>query len=90
MILDQVGEEALAVADGRVEAHRVVDEAEKVHDLVLRLAGLLRELGGRRLAAELLRELAADAQEPAHALGDVRREPDRPSLIGERAGSLPA
>src|ERR1700688_146377 len=82
LVLDHVGKETLAVADGRIEADGIVDEAEEVDHLVLRLAGLLGELGGRRLTAELLRQLAANSEQPAQALGHLRREQDRTSLLG--------
>ena len=76
----------LAVADRRLEAHRILDEARAGRAPSPRAARLLRELRERRLAVELLRELAARAQQPAHLLGDVHGQPDRPALVGERAG----
>src|SRR5215208_1239259 len=63
-VLDQVGVHALAVADGRLEADRVFNEVEKLLHALLGEAAFLRELGLRRLAVQLLCELAARAHEP--------------------------
>ncbi len=43
------------------------------------------ELGQRRLAVELLSELTARAEKLADILGDMEGQPDRPSLVDERA-----
>src|SRR3954468_5481312 len=56
-VLDQVAVEALAVADRRLEAHRVVDQLEQVADLRRRQPRLVGELQLRRLAVQLLCEL---------------------------------
>ena len=85
-VLDQVAVEALAVADGRLEADRVLDELEQRPDALEREAALLGDLGQQRLAVQLLREDAARAHHAAHLLGDVDGQPDRPALVGERAG----
>src|SRR5207253_9508883 len=76
---------ALAVADWRLEADRILDEIEQLLHPLLGKAALLRQLLHRRLAVELLCELAARAHEPAHLVRDVYREADRPALVGERA-----
>ena len=49
-------------------------------------AGVLGDLLDRRVAVELLRQLAARALRAAHLLGDVDGQPDRAALVGERAG----
>ncbi len=84
-VLDQVAVEALAVADRRLEADRILDELEQVAHAVLLLPDVLRELGEGRLPVELLGELAAGAQQAPHLLGDVHGQPDRSPLVGERA-----
>ena len=85
-VLDQVAVEALAVADRRLEADRVLDELEQRSHALEREAGLLGDLGQQRLAVELLGEDAARAHHAAHLLGDVDGQADRPALVGERAG----
>ena len=72
-VLDQVGVHALAVADGRLEADRILDEVEQLLHALLGEAALLRELLLRRLAVELLCELAARAHEPTNLVCDVDR-----------------
>ncbi len=84
-VFDQVAVETLAVADRRLERDRVFDELEQRADALGREAALLRDLGQQRLAVELLRQLAAGAHHAPHLLGDVDGQPDRPSLVGERA-----
>ena len=44
------------------------------------------DLLDRRVAVQLLRELAARALHAPHLLGDVHRQADRAALVGERAG----
>src|SRR4051794_7609786 len=84
-VLDQVAVEALAVADGGLEADRGLDELEQRANALGWEAALLGDLRQRRLAIELLREDPAGAHHLAHLLGDVNRQPDRPALVGERA-----
>src|SRR4051794_32441384 len=83
-VLDEVAVEALAVADGRLQTDRVLDELEQSTDALGRKTALLRDLRQRRLAVQLLREHAAGAHDLAYLLGHVDREPDGPSLVGER------
>src|SRR5262245_2934086 len=47
---------------------------------------LLRDLLGQRLAAEPLDELALDVDDLVQLLDHVDRDPDRPRLVGDRAG----
>ena len=84
-VFDQVGVHALAVADGRLEADRVLDEVEELTDTLLRKAALLRQFLFGRLTVELLSKLAARAHEPSNLVRDVDRQPDRSTLVGERA-----
>src|SRR6187200_1271106 len=84
-VLDQVAVERLAVADGRLEAHRLFDELQQILHLLDRQLGRLGELGDRRLAVELLRQHPARAHQAAHLVGHVHREADDPALVGERA-----
>jgi len=76
---------ALAVPDRRLEADRALDELEQLAHALVREPALFCELLVRRLAVELLRELAARAHEPANLVRDVDRESDRPALVGQRA-----
>ena len=85
-VLDQVAVEALAVADGRLEADGVLHELEQLLDALGREARLVGDLVGGRVAVELLREDAAAAHDAAHLLGDVHGQADRPALLGERPG----
>ena len=84
-VLDHVAVEALAVADGRLEADRVLNELEQLADALGREAGLLRDLLMARIAVQLLREHAAAAGHAPYLLGDVHGQADRPALLGERA-----
>src|SRR5262245_10723526 len=86
-VLDQVGVHALAVAYRGLEADWILDEVEQLLHTFLREATLLRELLHRRLAIQLLRELAARAHEPTNLVRDVDRKTDRAALDGERARS---
>ena len=85
-VLDQVGDRALAVADRRLERDRIARRARAARATRSTvMPGLRRDLLDRRLAVELLRQLAARALHLAHLLGDVDREADRAALVGERA-----
>src|SRR3954453_9747467 len=84
-VLDQVAVEGLAVADGRLERHRVADQLEQLGDALARMARDAADLLERRVAVERLRERAARALHLAHLLGDVHRQADRAALVGERA-----
>src|SRR5215207_11180975 len=86
LVLDQVGVEALAVPDGRLEADRVLYELEQLVHALDGEATLGGELFGRRVTVELLGEDPAGAQHAARLLRNVDGEPDRAALVGERAG----
>src|SRR5919197_458291 len=83
-VLDQVRIHAFAVADRRLERHRILDEIEQLLDSPFCKAALRGELRVRRLAVQLLRELAARAHEAPNLVGHVNGKPNRTSLIGER------
>src|SRR5262245_10382693 len=85
LVLDQVGVEALAVADGRLEADRVLDQLQELVDALYREPALGRELLGRRVAVELLCEDPACPEDAARLLCHMHRQPDRAALVGERA-----
>ena len=63
-VLDQVAHHALAVADGRLEAHVVLDEVEELGDPERREIGLRRDLLERGVAAQLLAERTAGPLDP--------------------------
>ena len=84
LVLDQVGDHALAVADRRLERDGILDEVEQLPHALRGEAGVHGDLVDRRVAVELLRELAARALRAAHLLGDVDGKPDRAALVGER------
>src|SRR5215211_5730490 len=86
LVLDQVGVEALAVPDGRLEADRILHELEQLVHALDGEAALDGELFRRRVTVELLREDPAGAQDTARLLRHVDGQPDRAPLVGERAG----
>ena len=85
-VLDQVAVERLAVADGRLERDRILDEVDQLLDALLGEARLLGELCNGRVTVHLLGERAARAHDASHLLRDVDRQADRAALVGERAG----
>jgi hypothetical protein len=84
-VLDQVGVEALAVADGRLEADGVLDQLQQLVDALDGEPALGGELLGRRIAVELLREDPAGTEDTPGLLGYVDGKPDRAALVGQRA-----
>ena len=83
-IRDQIRDHAVPVADGRLEADRVLDEVEQV----LHPLGGDAELGGDlvdgRIPVQLLTERATGLRHLPHLIRDVNGQPDRPALLGER------
>src|SRR4051794_3272917 len=76
----------LLVADRLLERDRCLRGAlDRVHFLGVD-AGDLGDLLGGGLTAELGDELALGAADLVELLDDVDRDPDRPRLVGERAG----
>src|SRR6478752_6870714 len=83
-VLDEIRDHALAIADGRLERDGILDEAEELLDALDGEAGVERDLLDRRIAVQLLRELATGALRPPDLLGDVNRQANRAALVGER------
>src|SRR5512133_1812535 len=87
LVLDEVPEVAvLLLADGRLEADRLLRDLEDLAHLVERQLHLLRDLLRRRLAPELLHEVAARPDELVDRLDHVDGDADRPRLVGDGAG----
>ena len=72
-VLDQVAHHALAVADGCLEAHVVLDEVEELGDPERREIGLGGDLLERGIATQLLAERTARPLNPPNLVGDVNR-----------------
>src|SRR5215213_1870156 len=92
-VLDEVAEVGvLLLADRRLEGNRLLRDLDDLADLLrgdLDLLALRHRLGDlldRRLAAELLEELARDADEAVDRLDHVDRDADRPRLVGDGPG----
>ena len=60
------------------------DELEQLGDALGRDPHLGGDLVVRRVAVELLGQLAAGAQDLPHLLADVHRKADRAALVGQR------
>ncbi len=84
LVLDQIAVEAVPARNWSLEADRVLDNVEQLVNALLRQLRLHGDLGDGRLAIQLLCERAARAHYPAHLVGDVHRQPDEPTLVGER------
>ena len=91
-VLDEVAEVGvLLLADRGLERDRLLRDLDDLADLLgrdldlLALGHRLGDLLDRRLAAELLEELARDADQPVDRLDHVDRDADRPGLVGDRA-----
>src|SRR6266540_2018289 len=86
LVLDEVPEVAvLLLADRGLEADGLLRDLEDLADLVERQLHLLRDLLRRRLAAELLDEVAARADELVDGLDHVDRDADGPRLVRDGA-----
>src|SRR6266852_2196603 len=82
---DKVAKRALLlVADGSFERNRILDELERLLDLVQRHHHLLGDLFRARLAAQALHQQARHAQQHVDHLGHVDRDTNRPALVGNR------
>src|SRR6266508_2638371 len=86
LVLDEVAEVAvLLLADGGLEADRLLRDLEDLADLVERQLHLLGDLLRGWLAPELLHEVAARPDELVDRLDHVDRDADGPRLVGDRA-----
>ena len=86
VVLDQVRVARVAVADRRLQRHRVLDEVEEFLDALLREARLDGDLRDRRVAVQLLRELPPGAHHAPRLLRHVDGQANDAPLVGERAG----
>src|SRR6478736_3806567 len=91
-VLDEVAEVGvLLLADRGLERDRLLRDLDDLADLLgrdLDLLALRHGLGDlldRRLTAQLLKELARDADQPVDRLDHVDRDADRPRLVRDRA-----
>src|SRR6266511_2072882 len=86
LVLDEVAEVAvLLLADRGLEADGLLRDLEDLADLVERQLHLLGDLLRRRLAPQLLHEVAARPDELVDRLDHVDRDADGPRLVGDRA-----
>src|SRR6476469_11230863 len=92
-VLDEVAEVGvLLLADRGLQRDGLLRDLDDLADLLrgdldlLALGHRLGDLLDRRLATELLEELARDPDQPVDRLDHVDRDPDRPGLIGDRPG----
>ena len=76
----------LLVADRLLERDRRLRRAPDLVDLVGRQVEVAGDLHRERLAAELGAQLPLGADDLVQLLDDVDGHPDRPRLVGERAG----
>src|SRR5438552_4700016 len=87
-VLDEVAEMAiLFLADRGLEGDRLLRDLEDLAHLVDRDFHLRRDLLGRRLAAELLDELARGADQLVDRLDHVHRDANRTRLVGDGPGN---
>src|SRR6266480_6518242 len=85
-VLDEVAElRVLFLADGRVQRHRLLRHLLDLAHLVGADPHNLADLLGKRLATEVLQELALDAHKLVDRLNHVHRDADRAGLVGDRA-----
>src|SRR5271166_2510607 len=84
-VLDEIAERALFfVADGSLQRKRLLDELERLLDLVQRHLDLFGDLFRARLAAQTLHQQARHAQQLVDHLDHVDRDTNRPALVGNR------
>src|SRR5829696_8663195 len=87
LVLDEVAEVGVfLLADRRLERDRLLRDLEDLADLVERQLHALGDLFRRRLAAELLDQVARRADELVDRLDHVDRNADRAGLVGDGAG----
>src|SRR5665213_17325 len=87
LILDEVAEMGvLFIANGRLEADRLLGDLQDLAHLLQGHAELLGKLLGRRLAADLVKHLARGTHQLVDRLDHVHRDADGARLVGDRAG----
>src|SRR5690606_12184104 len=86
LILDEIAKtRILFLTDRRLEANRLLGDLKDLPHLFERHLHPLGDLLGRRLAAELLDEIATGPDELIDRLDHMDRDADRPRLIGDGA-----
>ena len=86
LVLDEIAEvRILLVADRRFEADRLLGDLHHLADLLERHGQPLGHFLGRGLAALLVEELAAGADQLVDRLDHMDRDADRARLVGDRA-----
>src|SRR6266540_2350621 len=86
-VLDEVAEVGvLLLADGRLQADGLLADLEDLAHLLGRELHLAPDLLRRRLAAEVLQELALDADQLVDRLDHVHRDADGARLVGDGPG----
>src|SRR5450631_1157430 len=87
LVLDEVTEvRVLFLADRRFQRDRLLRDLQDLADLVERQLHLLGDLFRRRLAPQLLHQVAAGPNQLVDRLDHVDRDADRPGLIGDGPG----
>src|SRR5690349_4571597 len=86
MILNEVAEVAVVfLADRRLQAHWLLADLDDLAYLIRRNLHLRRDLFGARLAAKLLQQATARANQPVDRLDHVHRDADGAGLVGDGA-----
>src|SRR5574342_409466 len=87
LVLDEVAQVAvLLLADGGLQGDGLLGDLEDLAHLVERQLHLLGDLLRRRLAPQLLHQVAAGADELVDGLDHVHRDADGAGLVGDGAG----
>ena len=87
LVLDEVAQVAVfLVADRGLEADRLLGDLHHLADLLERHREALGHFLGRGLAALLVEELAAGADQLVDRLDHVHRDADRARLVGDASG----
>ena len=84
LVLEHVAVHRVAVADGRLEADRILDEVEQLADALELDAALQRDLLRQRVAVQFLGEHAPGPHHAPDLVDDVHGQADGPALVGDR------
>src|SRR6266545_4469375 len=88
LVLDEIAEVAVfLLADRRLQRDRLLRDLEDLAHLVDRHLHLGRDLFRRRLASQLLHELAGGADQLVDRLDHVHRDADRTGLVRDGSGN---